>query len=507
MASVHYGRLVGPAGFSRVVAIKRLHPQLAALTEFVTMFFDEVRLTARIRHPNVVPTLDAVYENGELFLVMEYVHGESLSTLIRLARERGEFVPPLVATSIVCGILHGLHAVHEARDEHGAPLDIVHRDVSPQNVIVGFDGMARILDFGIAKAAGRAHSTRDGYLKGKMAYLAPEVVHGESTDRRVDVYAAAAVLWETLTGGRLFDGENDSVVLARVLEGAVPAPSPLAEGVSPALDAVTLKGLERDPSARYPTAREMALALQKEVGTLATSEVGDWVERLAHETRRERELQLAALERMEDVPDAPSAARSDGLPATIIMPFPSNAIGAERTEQNGREPTTRPVARSASSTAAFEAIRETPDARNDRGRFAALALSVLTGLGVAIFFLARSTSSSDAAHAAALGRPSEAATATTGTAGAATAVATATTAAVASTQTPAPTAVKRAVPDPATSAVPVSRPPLPAVSRAVPTPTTKNRRSPKVERAAIDCQPPFTIDASGVKHFKLECFK
>src|SRR6185312_6236622 len=149
MASVYYGRLVGPAGFARVVAIKRLHPQLAALPEFVTMFFDEVRLTARIRHPNVVPTLDAVYENGELFLVMEYVHGESLSNLVRLAREQGIFVPPKVATSIVCGILHGLHAVHEARDERGEPLHIVHRDVSPQNVMVGFDGHARLLDFGI----------------------------------------------------------------------------------------------------------------------------------------------------------------------------------------------------------------------------------------------------------------------------------------------------------------------------------------------------------------------
>ena len=162
MATVHLGRLVGPAGFGRTVAIKRLHPHLAKEQEFVTMLTDEARVAGRIGHPNIVPTLDIVSANRELFLVMEYVPGLTLSALIKQANAFGDKVPLPVVASIMVGVLHGLHAVHEARDEHGHSLEVVHRDVSPQNILVGTDGVARVLDFGIAKAAGRLHTTRDG---------------------------------------------------------------------------------------------------------------------------------------------------------------------------------------------------------------------------------------------------------------------------------------------------------------------------------------------------------
>src|SRR5262245_3092434 len=162
MATVHFERLLGPVGFSRTVAIKRLHPQFAKDPEFVSMFLDEARLAARIRHPNVVATLDVVATKGELFLVMEYVQGESLSRLARAVMARGENLPPRIVASIMCGVLHGLHAAHEARDQRGEPLGIVHRDVSPQNVLVGIDGTARVVDFGVAKASGRHQSTRKG---------------------------------------------------------------------------------------------------------------------------------------------------------------------------------------------------------------------------------------------------------------------------------------------------------------------------------------------------------
>ena len=145
MASVHLGRLRGPIGFSRTVAIKRMHAALSENPELVSMFFDEVRLAARIRHPNVVSTLDVIAESGELYLVMEYVPGESLSRLVRLARDRGEPIPHQNAATIVANVLHGLHAAHEARDEQGEPMCIVHRDVSPQNILVGTDGVARVL--------------------------------------------------------------------------------------------------------------------------------------------------------------------------------------------------------------------------------------------------------------------------------------------------------------------------------------------------------------------------
>src|SRR6516225_8996456 len=161
MATVHLGRLIGEVGFSRTVAIKRLHPQYAADPEFVSMFLDEARLAARIRHPNVVPTLDVVATKGELFLVMDYVPGESLARLSRVCREQRRPIPHRITSAVMAGALHGLHAAHEAKSERGAPLGIVHRDVSPQNVLVGADGVPRVLDFGVAKAAGRMQETRE----------------------------------------------------------------------------------------------------------------------------------------------------------------------------------------------------------------------------------------------------------------------------------------------------------------------------------------------------------
>src|SRR5437588_9653608 len=208
MATIHFGRLSGPVGFSRTVAIKRLHPQFAKDPEFVTMFLDEARLCGRIRHPNVVPTLDVVTVEGEIFIVMEYVAGEALSKLLKTAWSRGVAMPPRVAATIVSSILHGLHAAHVAKDEHGRELGIVHRDVSPQNILVGGDGTSRVLDFGVAKARGRLQTTRDGQVKGKIAYMPPEQLSGGAVTRQSDIYAASVVRWEALAGRRLLDGET-----------------------------------------------------------------------------------------------------------------------------------------------------------------------------------------------------------------------------------------------------------------------------------------------------------
>ena len=200
MATVHIGRLLGPVAFARTVAIKRMHPHFAADPAFVAMFLDEARLAARIRHPNVVPTLDVVAMENELFLVMEYVLGESLARLMQAAATRGERIPPSMVATIMAGVLHGLHAAHEATSDRGEPLGIVHRDVSPQNILVGTDGVARVLDFGVAKAAGRIQTTREGQLKGKLAYMAPERDPRQGVAPAADVYAASVVLWEALTG-------------------------------------------------------------------------------------------------------------------------------------------------------------------------------------------------------------------------------------------------------------------------------------------------------------------
>src|SRR5215472_1683440 len=214
MATVHYGRLLGPVGFARTVAIKRLHAQFAQDPEFVAMFVDEARLAARIHHPNVVQTLDVVMEGGELLLVMDYVPGESLAHCLRALISVRTPIPADIVSAIGCAVLHGLHAAHEATGDTGQPLLIVHRDVSPQNVLVGADGVPRLIDFGVARAEGRVQLTREGQLKGKLAYMAPEQLRGTGeVDRRTDVYAAGVVLWETLTRERLFGGDNQGLVM------------------------------------------------------------------------------------------------------------------------------------------------------------------------------------------------------------------------------------------------------------------------------------------------------
>ena len=281
MATVHYGRMTGSVGFARTVAVKRLHPQFAKDPEFVTMFLDEARVAGRIRHPNVVPTLDVVATEGEIFLAMEYVQGESLSKLLKMARDKGRPPSPQIVATIIANLLHGLHAAHEAKDEHGRPLGIVHRDVSPQNVLVGADGVARVLDFGVAKAAGRLQTTREGQVKGKLSYMSPEQLNGGSVTRLADIYAAAVVLWETLTQERLFDGDNEAMTLVRVLEGKVDPPSRWVPILPPGTDEVVLRGLAQDPTTRFQTAREFAVAIERTMGLASPAVVGEWVESVA----------------------------------------------------------------------------------------------------------------------------------------------------------------------------------------------------------------------------------
>lgn len=333
MATVHIGRLLGPVGFSRTVAIKRLHPQFAKDPEFVSMFLDEARLAARIRHPNVVPTIDVVAAQGELFLVMDYVQGESLSRLIRGARERRQTIPPRIVATIMSGALHGLHAAHEARNERGEPLGIVHRDVSPQNILVGSDGVPRVLDFGVAKAGGRIQTTREGQLKGKLAYMAPEQLSGHVT-RQTDIYAAAVVLWEALTGRRLFAGENEGAILGKVLSGVIEAPSRLFLDPSKTLDSatmrgieeldlITLRGLDRDPSKRFATAREMAIAVERCIGLASTSEVGEWVEQWASEVLTKRAARIAEIESSSSVNGVAPTANDLGAEPPADYPAPA----------------------------------------------------------------------------------------------------------------------------------------------------------------------------------------
>lgn len=290
MATVFLGRAVGARGFSRLVAIKRMHPHLERDEEFVTAFLEEARLAARIRHPNCVATLDV--EDGEApYLVMEYVEGDRLSGLIKEHVSRAQQgLPVPVAIRISVDALEGLHAAHDLRDDDGEPLDLIHRDISPQNVLVGVDGVARVTDFGIAKAAGRASHTREGELKGKIAYMAPEqLTNPTGIDRRVDVFAMGVVCWEMLTGRRLFRAATDIETIGVILHHEVTAIRAVAPHVPERVEQVVMRALERDPSRRWNSAQDFARALESLGLAAPTRVVADFVkETVGDKVARER---------------------------------------------------------------------------------------------------------------------------------------------------------------------------------------------------------------------------
>jgi len=297
MASVHIGRLLGSFGFARTVAIKRLHQDMALNPEFLAMFLDEARLAARVRHTNVVQTLDVVALDEELLLVMEYVSGAALSKVIAVDRRARRSTPQRVAVEIMVGVLNGLHAAHEAKSEAGEPLELVHRDVSPQNILVGTDGVARLLDFGIAKAAGASNLTRPNQIKGKLRYLSPERITGQRATRVSDIYSASVVLWEMLTGRQLFNGTTTLDVSRQVTGARVPQPSSVNHHVPRKLDELVMRGLERSPARRFQSAREMALALEAAVPPVNRSAILDWLFSNVGDEIRERERRVTEIER------------------------------------------------------------------------------------------------------------------------------------------------------------------------------------------------------------------
>jgi serine/threonine-protein kinase len=322
MATVHLARVAGPAEFSRVFAVKRLHPEIARDPELRAMFAAEARTMARIRHANVVSIVDVVSADGELLIVMEYIPGESLSRLQHSARAAGKRTLPSVASALVADVLRGLHAAHDAIDERGEPLGVVHRDVSPQNILVGADGTARVFDFGVAKSRFRQQASRGGW-KGKPCYMAPEQLRGESVGPTADVWGAAVVLWETLTGCRLFQGNTDYDVSVKVLDKFIDPPGRIVDGISDALDAVVMRGLERNPDARFPTALDMAVALEQACPPASVDSVRAFLEALSGEALLERASRVREIEQgcptlAHASADAPSET-SRGRPAKVLM--------------------------------------------------------------------------------------------------------------------------------------------------------------------------------------------
>lgn len=262
MATVYLARLGGVGGFERFVAIKRLHPHLAKEREFVEMFLDEARLAARIHHQNVVSILEIGTSDAGYYLVMEYVEGATLARLNSDAQSVGKVLPRPVLLRILLDALQGLSAAHDLEDDAGEPLGLVHRDCTPQNLLVGMDGHSKITDFGVARASSRLATTRSGRMKGKLAYMAPEQMDGDELDRRADLFSIATVLWEGLAGQRLFKAPTETQTMAKVLHKPIPRLSAVVGDIHPALDALCHRALDRDPDRRFQTAVEMADALE-----------------------------------------------------------------------------------------------------------------------------------------------------------------------------------------------------------------------------------------------------
>jgi len=366
----------------------------------------------------------------------------------------------------MAGVLRGLDAAHEARDENARPLDVVHRDVSPQNILVGCDGVARLLDFGIAKAVGRLHTTRDGELKGKVGYMAPEQLAGRAVDRRTDIYAASVVLWEALTGERLFGGDDVATMFGSVMQKKVPAPSTHAADLPPAIDQAVLSGLEREPSRRFARARDMATAIENGAPLARATEIAEWVAMMGEKELAERANVVAGMGR----PRAPAmpAAASDSSKNVLVS-----------------------LASSDSMEGLLTAVGETvaPSAGRRSAKWIGAAAVLFVSAAFAIAMRRGATTPADVAVPLTRG-PTTAATSTAS----------------------AP-AVSTAEPSGATERAPEASGPLPIssmVSAKTPAPAraSSSARVPgsKSRTAkASACDPPFTIDEIGHKHYKVDC--
>ena len=464
MATVYLARMRRPMGFSRLVAVKCMHPQYAKDPAFASMFVDEARLTAGLRHPNIVPTLDIVADDGPLLLVMEYVEGATVAGLLKANHQAKARIPSTIAAAVVHDLCLGLHAAHEAQDDDGAPLAIIHRDVSPQNVIVGTDGHARVLDFGVAKAKNQVQHSLDNEIKGKIPYMPPEQLCGEALDRRVDVYAAGVVLWEMLVGKRLFEGPSETIIARKVLDDVIVPPSARITGISSELDAIVMKALSREANERFATALEMAEALEHAMDLASKNEVSAWVKALVPTVIKPMTSNPLAAECTE---------HSDSLiPSSVDVPVEMTTIVAvleKAATRHGDTPMPRVV--------------PLPKRRRFTGALVAAAC-LLAGIAVS-----KSAMTSKPANAA---QPLS----------------------ISPVNAPAPVNVDP-VPvhdaKPIEEAKPVEPAKLIAKTIVVTKPSAKPSAAPTAAEPAPaadakpSCRPPYTVDADGHRHYKVEC--
>lgn len=289
MAEIFLANQTGPVGFNKTLVIKRILPHLAEDPKFVDMFLDEARIAAQFNHPNVVQIFDLGEVDEQYFIAMEYIDGYDLAQVAERASEFGRNVPPPVVARVIADALKGLNYAHTFKDPTtGEPLNLVHRDISPHNILVNKDGGAKIVDFGVAKAKTSSVKTQTGAVKGKFSYMAPEQIAGEELDGRVDLFAMGITLFELATGRRPFGSDNDLMALTAIINDPPPRPSEIEDGFPDDLEHIILKALEKDRDDRYPTAldmqRDLETYLQRTGLLISQHEVAQYIEDLFSDT-------------------------------------------------------------------------------------------------------------------------------------------------------------------------------------------------------------------------------
>lgn len=327
MASVHLALAVGPSGFNRLVVVKSMRQELSEQSNTHQMFLAEARLSMRLNHPNVVQVSEVAEAPDGIMLVMEYLDGIPLSQVLRVANEA--FTLPMRLRT-VCEVLAGLHYAHELSDYDGSPLSIVHRDVSPQNVFLTFDGRVKLLDFGIAKAT-TSEQTQAGVVKGRIAYMPSEQLTGDKVDRRTDIYAVGCLLWELIAGTRLWANQSDREILSNVIAGHIPALSSRVQ-VDPELEAIVKRATALSPSLRYPDAESMRADLEhylsRAAASVSTRDIGDMLSRISPAAREQRQRAIAEAVAKVDVTPPSSGEGTAELASFDRLKTPSASRGS-----------------------------------------------------------------------------------------------------------------------------------------------------------------------------------
>jgi serine/threonine-protein kinase len=324
---VYLGISRGPAGFNKLLVVKVLRHELSEDPEFLAMFLDEARLAARLNHANVVQTYEIGIDGGQHFIAMEYLEGQALSSLLR--RRGSDPLPPSIHLKIISTAAVGLHYAHELSDFDGTALGVVHRDVSPQNVFVTYDGQVKIVDFGIAKAAGASSQTRKGVIKGKLRYMAPEQLLARPLDRRTDLFACGVMLWEALVGRRFGDGNTETEIAQQRMLGIAVGVREANPDVPEALAKICDRALAPDPDARYQTAAEFHSALEDAIealyGRVSSEQIAAVVSAAFAEDRKKLHMLVDA-----------QVKRADSLPPADFADLTLLAVGDSTPRSNSR---------------------------------------------------------------------------------------------------------------------------------------------------------------------------